>query len=135
MRTFCVMMILAAGIGVAAAGDIRSERVKFEPGANAAHVAGSIKGYKIVDYILSASKGQYMNVSMATKNSSAYFNILAPGSEDAAFFIGSTSGNQYEGVASETGDYRVRVYLMRNAARRGAVAKYKLELVVGSGPK
>ncbi|QUJ69620.1 hypothetical protein KDD30_23065 (plasmid) [Photobacterium sp. GJ3] len=94
---------------------------------------GSIKGYQIVDYVLNAKEGQQMNVSMATQNTSAYFNILAPGENEAAMFIGSVNGNQYEGQLSASGDYKVRVYMMRAAARRDEVADYRLEMNITPG--
>jgi len=112
------------------ADDIRSERVQFQKGANSANVQGTVTGYETVDYLLGARKGQSMNVSMATDNSANYFNIIAPGKSDEAMFIGSTSGNQYEGSLPASGDYKVRVYLMRSAARRDEVAKYRLEMII-----
>ncbi len=117
---------------VAAQDDIRTERVQFERGAESATIEGSITGYESVDYLLGASAGQAMNVSMATDNGANYFNILAPGETDAAMFIGSTSGNQYEGVLPESGDYTIRVYLMRNAARRDETANYRLEMIIAA---
>jgi hypothetical protein len=39
----------------------------------------------------------FMNVSMATDNGANYFNIIAPGKENEAMFVGSSSGNQFEG--------------------------------------
>ncbi len=113
-----------------AEGDIRTQRVEFARGANSATVEGTIKGYDTVDYLLRASQGQYMNVSMATDNSASYFNILAPGETEVAFFNGSTSDNQFEGELPATGDYRIRVYMMRSAARRNEVANYRLEMIV-----
>jgi hypothetical protein len=110
--------------------DIRTERVHFKPGASSATIKGKIKGYETVDYVLEASKGQQMNVSMATNNGANYFNILAPGENEVAMFIGSTSGNQFEGTLPESGDYKIRVYMMRSAARRGEVANYRLEMIV-----
>ncbi len=68
-----------------------------------------------MDYVLEASKGQHMNVSMGTKNGANYFNILAPGEVQVAMFVGSTSGNQFEGTLP-SGDYKIRVYMMRSAA-------------------
>ena len=112
---------------------IRSQRVQFAKGANSATVNGTIKGYQTVDYVLHASQGQSMNVSMATKNTATYFNILAPGETEVAFFNGSVSENQYEGQLPATGDYKIRVYMMRSAARRNEVANYRLEMIV-SGP-
>ena len=116
-----------------AEGDIRTERVHFAKGATSAVVESTIRGYETVDYVLGASKGQYMNVSMATRHLATYFNILAPGETEVGFFNGSLSENQYEGVLPATGDYRIRVYMMRSAARRNELADYRLEMIV-SGP-
>jgi hypothetical protein len=112
---------------------IRTERVQFAKGATSARINGTIKGSQTVDYVLHASRGQSMNVSMATRNTAAYFNILAPGQTEVAFFNGSVSDNQYEGTLPATGDYKIRVYMMRSAARRNEVADYRLEMIV-SGP-
>lgn len=112
---------------------IQTQRVQFAKGANSAVVKGTIKGSQTIDYVLHASQGQSMNVSMATDNGANYFNILAPGETEVAFFNGSVSDNQYEGTLPATGDYKIRVYLMRSAARRNEVANYRLETIV-SGP-
>ncbi len=127
-------LLIAATSAATAREGIRTERVRFKPGATSAVVEGSIKGYETVDYVLVASKGQHMNVSMATKHPSAYFNILAPGENEVAMFNGSTGENQYEGTLPESGDYKIRVYMMRAAARRNEVARYRLEMIVaGTG--
>lgn len=81
-----------------AADGIRTEKVQFAKGASSAVVNGQIRGAETVDYVLRASKGQLMNVSMATDNGANYFNILAPGETDVAFFNGSMGENQYEGA-------------------------------------
>ena len=116
-----------------AAGDISTEKVHFKKGTSSAVIKGSIKGYTTVDYLLGARKGQYMNVSMVTNNNANYFNIMAPGEKDVAFFIGSTSGNQYEGTLPANGEYTIRVYQMRSAARRNEVANYSLEISITNG--
>ena len=110
-----VLLTLGAGVG-GAREDIKVERVSFERGKNNAIIESSITGYAVVDYVLGARQGQYMNVSMATNNSANYFNILAPGEDQAAIFNGSIYGNQYEGTLPESGDYKVRVYMMRRLA-------------------
>lgn len=110
---------------------IEMRRVSFASGENSARVKGSITGSQIIDYVLNVREGQPMNVSMASQNPQAYFNIMEPGETNVATFIGSTSGNQFEGVAKESGDYRIRVYLMRAAARRDETADYGLEMIVG----
>jgi hypothetical protein len=141
MRTQLVLAaLLALAVPAAnAATEIRTQRVNFAHGANSAVVEGSITGYETFDYVLGASKGQYMNVSMATKNTATYFNILAPGESEVAFFNGSVSENQYEGTLPASGDYKIRVYMMRSAARRNEKADYRLEMIItgtsGASPK
>lgn len=132
---FGALLIAAASLVLAtpassAQSDIRTEKVHFKAGANSAVVEGKITSYETVDYVLEASKGQHMNVSMATNNGANYFNILAPGENEVAMFNGSMAENQYEGVLPKSGAYKIRVYLMRSAARRNEVAKYRLEMIV-----
>lgn len=128
-----ILSVLLIGAAPLWAQDIRTERVQFARGATSAVVEGSIKGFETVDYVLGAKKGQYMNVGMATDNTGNYFNILAPGESEVAMFNGSTAENQYEGTLPASGDYKVRVYLMRSAARRGEIARYRLEVAI-TGP-
>lgn len=132
MRRLILLAMLAAFASPAAnaADAIRTQRVKFERGTSSAVVEGSITGYEVVDYVLGAGKGQHMNVSMATKNTATYFNILAPGESEVAFFNGSINDNQYEGTLPASGDYRIRVYMMRSAARRNEKANYRLEMII-----
>ena len=131
---FCALVYFGLGAASAAfaAADIRTERVHFRKGENGAVIEASIKGYETVDYVLGARAGQYMNVSMATRHGATYFNILAPGENEVAMFVGSSSGNQYEGSLPADGDFKIRVYMMRSAARRNEVAKYRLEMIIGA---
>jgi hypothetical protein len=107
----------------------RTQRVTFKDGH--ATIKGRIKGYEYVDYVFPAGAAESSKVSLETNKSSNYFNLLAPGETEVAFFVGSTSGNKYEGVAPTSGDYKARVYLMRNSARRGTIANYMLTIVLG----
>ena len=122
-------LLLTAPASFAADG-IRTERVHFKKGEKSAVVEAGIKGYETVDYVLGASAGQYMNVSLATKHGATYFNILAPGQNEVAMFNGAVSQNQYEGTLPASGDYKIRVYMMRSAARRNEVAHYRLEMII-----
>ena len=124
-----VLLIVSAAV---AQSDIRTERVHFRTGAISAVVQGSIKGFEIVDYVLSVGKDQYMNVSMATDSDANYFNILAPGEDKVAFFNGSLSDNLYKGIIHKKGDYTIRVYQMRSAERLNEIANYNLEIIISS---
>ncbi|MEZ5864469.1 MAG: hypothetical protein R3D25_10540 [Geminicoccaceae bacterium] len=133
IATITALALLLPGSLAAADDDIRKERVQFARGDDSAVIEGSITGYEIVDYLLGARAGQTMRVSMATDNDASYFNVMAPGETEVAMFIGSTSGNEFAGALPEDGDYTVRVYLMRSAARRNEQAGYRLELTIGAG--
>lgn len=105
----------------------RQERVSFKPGTSSATLRGSIKGYETVDYLLGARAGQTMSVTLETDNLASYFNVLPPGTE-AAIAAGSQLGNKWSGELPADGEYTIRVYLMRSAARRNESAKYTLSV-------
>jgi hypothetical protein len=106
--------------------------VQFAAGKSSATVKGSLSGYKTIDYRLGAKAGQTMTVSLKTTNAANYFNLIAPGETDVALFIGSSSGNHFRGSLPADGDYTVRVYLMRSAARRNEKANYTLTVGIAN---
>jgi hypothetical protein len=122
---FTVGLALPAG----AQDHNRTERVQFARGTSSATLHGNIHGYDTVDYVLGARGGQTLNVRLQPTNASAYFNITKQGA-DEALFVGSTSGDSFTGRLPSSGDYVVRVYLMRNAARRDEHANYTLTVGV-----
>lgn len=122
-----VLSVLSASTVVLAAP--RTERVAFTKGASSKIVKGSIKGYDYVDYVVGARGGQLLSVNLTTNRGSNYFNIMAKGNE-AAYFIGSNEGNSFRGPVPATGDQVIRVYIMRNDARRGVVANYTLKISI-----
>lgn len=126
-------MLAAAVAGIAAAQDeVKVERVHFGADETSATVHDSIRGYQSADYRLTAKAGQTMRVAIKSDNPSNYFNVIAPGA-DEAMFIGATSGEEFSGTLPEDGRYTVRVYLTRNEARRGAVARYDISFAI-TGP-
>lgn len=126
---FIAALVGALALPAVAQDHSRTERVQFARGSSSAALHGNIHGYDTVDYVLSARGGQTLSVRLRTSNTSAYFNVARQGA-DEALFIGSTSGNQFTGRLPANGDYVVRVYLMRNAARRDEHANYTLSIGV-----
>lgn len=115
------------------AQDIQEQRVQFATGAIGTSLSGAIKGDEIQDYVLGAKAGQRLVVAMSADNASANFNIL-PANDPEAIHIGSISGNSYDGMLKRDGDYRIRVYLVRAAARRDEVANYDISIeITGAG--
>lgn len=126
--------LLAAGFACAAAATpIETRPIQFAKGASSATVKGTIKGDQTVDYTLRARAGQIMSVKLATRHSANYFNVLPPGSDGVAIFVGSSGGNEWSGALPTDGEYTVRVYLMRSAARRNESASYTLTVGVTGG--
>jgi hypothetical protein len=112
---------------------IESQRVAFPAGAASTALKGQLKGDQTVDYILRAGAGQTMTVELKGSNLQNYFNVIAAGT-DTALFIGSSSGNSFRGLLPSDGDVRVRVYLMRPAARRQESSSYSLRIGIGGAP-
>lgn len=106
----------------------RTERVAFARGASSKSIVGTIRGDNSVSYIVSARAGQRLTVSLRTSNRSNYFNVWAPGADTALY--NETTGAPFSGTLPADGDYRIQVYLMRNAARRNERANYTLNLSV-----
>jgi hypothetical protein len=117
----------------AAAQDIRQQPVQFKKGASSATLKGNLKGDQIVDYKLRARAGQTMSVKMKSTNAGNYFNVLPPGSSDVAVYNSSIGGNDWSGALSADGEYTIRVYLVRSAARRGEHANYTLTVGITGG--
>lgn len=126
-------VLLVSGLCVIADETIESRQLHFQKGMSSITLEGSLKGSKIIDYKLRAMNGQIMSVTLSSSNLSNYFNVLPPGSEDVAMFVGSIGGNEWTGTLTADGDHTIRVYLMRNAARRNETANYTLTVsIVGS---
>jgi hypothetical protein len=115
--------LLAAVAGPISAQVTRTETVAATAGGTI--LTGKITGDETVDYLISAEAGQTLSVDLAASNASLYFNILPEGAQEA-LFVGSSSGNVADVPLPAAGNYVVRVYLMRNAARRNEGATYSV---------
>jgi hypothetical protein len=86
-----------------------------------------------VDYVLSASAGQTLTVTLKTSHGANDYNVLPPESMDAAMYIGQFGGD-FKGILPTDGDFTIRVYLMRSAARRNESSDYTLTISVTGKP-
>lgn len=120
--------------GPAVASGIESKSLQFAKGASSATVKGTLKGDHTIDYKLRARAGQTMTVSLKGSNAATYFNVLPPGSNDVAIYNSSTEGNDWKGALPSDGEYKVRVYLMRSAARRDEASNYTLTVGITGSP-
>lgn len=106
------------------------QAVQFAKGASSAQLRGTLKGDRSVDYTVNARAGQTLAVKLQSSNGSLYFNINPPGSADVSMFIGNQQGAEAKLMLPADGTYVVRVYLMRNAARRHESATYTLDVAI-----
>lgn len=107
----------------------RQERVSFAKGTSSAVIKGQLKGDETVDYLVGARAGQTITVSLKPSSSSNYFNVLPPDSSDVAMYVGQT-GDDFTRLLPADGDYKVRVYLVRAAARRNESSSFTLTIGV-----
>jgi len=127
-----VLVMAGAVMAVSAAepdSGRRIEQVQFAKDSSKTTIDGTLKGDQYVDYKVRAGAGQTLVVSLKPSNLQNYFNIHSPGN-DSAMFIGSTSGNQFKRILPGDGEYLVRVYLMRAAARRNETSSYALNVAL-----
>ena len=134
---FFASALIATGLLVSAplamADKVTTERVKFASGTSGASIDGKIMGHDTMQYLVGASGGQAMTVSLATKSTSTYFNIFAPDKKpgaDEAMFAGDRDGSTFQGKLPATGDYLIQVYLFRSAARKNETAVFTLDVEI-----
>ena len=108
---------------------MRLELIYFPAGSDRAAMQDNLRGPQVVDYLLNTQTGRYLQVYLATDNSSCFFDILEPGEVQRSIFRGPASGRQFEATALRTGDYRIRVYMLAESASRGERANYRVEVV------
>jgi hypothetical protein len=105
---------------------IKKIPVVFNTGSTKKVIEDQITGREIRDYIFNIKEGQRLKFVLVPSSGMPYFNLMEPGEDYTAIYNSSINGNQYEGVSNKSGAYTLRVYFMRNAARRNEVGKYNL---------
>ena len=126
-------VIAAAVSAILIAGPAPAQQkvpVQFAKGTSSATVKGKLSGDQYMDYQVNAQAGQAMTVTLVNPDGRAFFNVLPPGSNGEAVFIGSSEGNSFKGPVPGNGATTVRVYQMRASGRRGEVANYSLTIGV-----
>jgi hypothetical protein len=133
LRILALVVSTCLAMGVAQAADgIESRPLKFAKNTSSATVKGSIKGPQTIDYKLRARSGQTMSVTLKSGNSGLAFNVLPPGSQGEAI-AGAIGLQTWSGALPADGEYTVRTYLPRSAARRGEKASYTLTVGITGG--
>ncbi len=133
MIRLVAIALMLTGIASSVSAQMSAD-VKFQPGNYGTTVSGTITGDEYFDYRLGANAGQEMfaelEVSDTNGNGVIYFNILPPGSDGTALYIGSINGNTAKIELPENGTYTIRVYLMGNDRDAGKTVGYNLDLSI-----
>ena len=98
-----------------------STRVVLTAGQPPVVRKGTVVGQDAVTYVVTGSSGQVLTVDLQATSTSLYFNVLPMGDPEAIYASDrGETGNRAAITLPRDGDYRVVVYLFRNAARRGS---------------
>lgn len=134
LMTLVCLIVAGQAAVIAQEPPTSSEKVQFARGATSATRKGSVKGYDTRDYVLSASEGQTLSVKLASSNGSLIFSVWPQDTKEA--LQGDTPASEvteWTGKLPKTGEYAIRVGLMRNDARRGRTAPYTLSISITGG--
>lgn len=114
---------------VAVNSPITQYTVPFDTNAHSQMVSyrKAFQGYEIHDYLFSAQKGEKLRAVLISDNQHNHFNLLPKGSL-RTLFTGSIAGQKMAYTFTKSGEYIVRVYLTRQAAKRDERADYLLIL-------
>ena len=103
------------------------ERVKFQRGRSSTVVRGTILGFETRDYLIGAKAGQVMTLRLSSTN--RYTNFVIYSINERPTDMNETT--EWSEKLSESGDYQIRVLMMRAGARRkGATANYTLNVSI-----
>ena len=130
MKKILVLTAFAACIAFFAqdAAAQTQTRVRFARGTHSATVSATVRGFAYRDYIVGSGAGQTMTVSVSGTNSATVLTVFAP---DGSNVDGAAETDSYSGELAASGDYVIRVGMMRSAARRpGASTTFKLKITV-----
>lgn len=120
-----ILMLLVVPLSIFA--QAAPQRVKFQSGHSSATLKGRIIGFDAKDYVVGAKAGQAMAVRLSSSNPGAYFVIYSINGR--ATDMNETT--EWSENLSESGDYLIRVFMMRSAARRkGAAANFILSISI-----
>jgi hypothetical protein len=120
-------ILLFVVVALTGFGSIASERIHFDKGVNSTTFTAPLgEGH---DYVLGAKAGQNLTVALQGP-SGVYFNVVPPSSQDALVNTAITGDAQWTGDLKQDGDYTVRVYQMRSAARQGKNPIFTITLAV-----
>lgn len=124
---FIAILVAIAGFSLSVSSQARS-RVRFATRTNETILHGTASGYAYRDYVFVARAGQSIKITVTGSTPSTVFTLM-DSTENVV--DGSAEIDTYDGVLPKSGDYIVRVMMMRSQARRkGSVSKFTLTVSI-----
>lgn len=103
-------------------------RVRFARGSHGATVKGTVRGFAYRDFIVGASAGQTIDLRMTATGLPSVFSVFLPNGENLE---SAAETDKFSGELPDSGDYVIRVGMMRSAARRpGSVSNFTLRISI-----
>jgi len=121
IKILLTVLFLAAGAFTTSA----QERIKFKKGEYFTNIEGGVPRGEIYSYLVGASKGQFMTITIMSPEDNAVFYILR--TDNWQYMSGATEDNpttRWEGTLPMNGDYEIVV-----GSTRGG-AEYTLQVVI-----
>ena len=124
-QRFALIFVTLVFLLLPALAQRKPERVRFQKGTFSTTLKGRLVGYQAKDYLLGAAKGQTMTLKMDAAE--AYFVVFPAKGEP----IEMGPRTEWSETLAESGDYVVRVFMMRGVARRkGSNSNYSLKIEI-----
>lgn len=118
---------MAFAVPAQARAEDSSTKITLPAAGKPASYKGSIRGHATAEYVFEAAAGQKARIELDSNNRSTFFNLQQDGKPEA-LLIGSMKGDTFSGALPGAGTYRVKIYMMRNAARQNITSKYELRV-------
>jgi hypothetical protein len=120
-----MVMLLAPLASASAQGN--PQRLRFQRGHSSTTVSGRIVGFDAKDYVVGAKAGQEMRLRLTASNPATYFVIYSINGKPTDM----NETTDWSKQLTESGDYLIRIFMMRSAARRkGATTNNTLRISV-----
>lgn len=130
IRAAVIAVLLGASIAfIAEKADAQAKtRLRFPRGASSTSIKGTVRGYAYRDYVVRANADQAITASVSSANTYTILTIFRPDGENLE---GAAQVDEFSGTLPLTGDYVIRVGMMRAGARkRGAVSNFTLKVSI-----